>query len=74
MYLKDCDFRKISTTINICDRTQKAEIEAKLVKAKQKQLINVGKLADKHQLTNWELNKLDKAFKFLSESKSDSFL
>ncbi|MBK2270196.1 hypothetical protein [Francisella philomiragia] len=52
---------------------QQKELEAKIAKAKERQMINIGKLADKHGLTMWDQKKLDKAFAFLAENQSDSF-
>ncbi len=52
---------------------QQKELEAKIAKAKEKQMISIGKLADKHGLTMWDQKKLDKAFAFLAENQSDSF-
>ncbi len=50
-------------------KEQQKEIEKKLAKAKEKQMLKIGRLADKHGLTEWDEKDLEEAFALITESK-----
>ena len=46
---------------------QQKSLQEKIAKVKDKQLQKIGKIADKHDLTEWDEKILDKAFAFIKK-------
>jgi hypothetical protein len=55
-------------------KKQQKSLADKISKIEHKQLLNIGKAAKKHALTEWNDASLDKAFKFLQESGENDFI
>ena len=54
-------------------KSQQKNINDKITKLEQKQLLKVGKSAQKHSLTDWSETSLEKAFIFLKEQGEQEF-